>query len=133
MISNGATPYDVLRLDGVCSSVESEAVTHKRPPSPKYAIVPWQQLEKNVKDALLNDASIAAAETTRRKECKGTTSLGVVSPKCAGADDRLSKAIVDFVKNGGEVLMPKNRRTSELAAIASESQRRDTQAAPERG
>ena len=107
VIGNGATPYDVLRLDGVCSSVESEAITHKRPPSPKYALVPWQHLEKNVKDALLGDAGIAAAETSRRKECKGTTSLGVVSPKCAGADDRLSKAIVDFMKNGGEVPMPK--------------------------
>jgi hypothetical protein len=107
VIGNGATPYDVLRMDGVCSTVESEAITHKRPPSPKYALVPWQHLDKNVKDALLADASIAAAETSRRKECKGTTSLGVVSPKCAGADDRLSKAIVDFVKNGGEVPMPK--------------------------
>lgn len=107
VIGNGATPYDVLRLDGVCSSVESEAITQKRPPSPKYALVPWQHLEKNVKDALLADGSINAAETARRKECKGTTSLGVVSPKCAGADDRLSKAVVDFVKNGGEVPMPK--------------------------
>jgi hypothetical protein len=107
VIGNGATPYDVLRLDGVCSSVESEAITSKRPPVPKYALVPWQHLEKNVKDALLADAGISAAETARRKECKGTTSLGVVSPKCAGADDRLSKAIVDFVKNGGEIPMPK--------------------------
>jgi hypothetical protein len=110
VIGNGATPYDVLRLDGVCSSVESEAITHKRPPSPKYALVPWQRLEKNVQDALLADPTIATAETTRRKECKGTTSLGVVSPKCAGADDRLSKAIVDYVKNGGEVPPPKALR-----------------------
>jgi hypothetical protein len=107
VIGNGATPYDVLRLDGVCSTVESEAISQKRPPSPKYALVPWQHLEKNVKDALLADASIASAETARRKECKGTTSLGVVSPKCASADDRLSKAIVDYVKNGGEVPAPK--------------------------
>jgi hypothetical protein len=107
VIGNGATPYDVLRLDGVCSSVFSEAITQKRPPSPKYALVPWQHIEQNVKDALLADPSIASAETSRRKECKGTTSLGVVSPKCAGADDRLSKAIVDYVKNGGEVPLPK--------------------------
>ena len=107
VIGNGATPYDVLRLDGVCSTVESETVTQKRPPSPKYALVPWQQFEKNVKDALLADSGIAAAETARRKECKGTTSLGVLSPKCAGADDRLSRAIVEYVKNGGEVPPPK--------------------------
>jgi len=107
VIGNGATPYDVLRLDGVCSTVESETVTLRRPPSPKYALVPWQQLEKNVKDALLADSGIAAAETARRKECKGTTSLGVLSPKCAGADDRLSRAIVEYVKNGGEVPAPK--------------------------
>jgi hypothetical protein len=108
VIGTGATPYDVLRLDGVCSSVESEAITSKRPPTPKYALVPWQRLEKNVQDALLADPTIMAAETSRRKECKGTTSLGVVSPKCAGADDRLSKAIVDYVKNGGEVPLPKS-------------------------
>ena len=107
VIGNGATPYDVLRLDGVCSSVESEAITHKRPPNPKYALVPWQHLENNVRTALLNDPSIAKAEADRRKECKGTTSLGVVSPKCAGADDRLSRAVVEYVKNGGEVPPPK--------------------------
>jgi hypothetical protein len=110
VIGSGATPYDVLRLDGVCSSVESEAITHKRPPSPKYALVPWQHLEKNVKDVLLADPAIAAADTARRKECKGTTSLGVLSPKCAGADDRLSKAIVDYVKSGGEIPTPKSSR-----------------------
>jgi len=110
VIGSGATPYDVLRLDGVCSSVESEAISLRRPPSPKYALVPWQQLEKNVKDALLADPTIAAADASRRKECKGTTSLGVVSPKCAGADDRLSKAIVDYVKNGGEIPTPKPSR-----------------------
>jgi hypothetical protein len=35
--------YDVVRLDGACSSVESEAITHKRPPNPKCALVPWQR------------------------------------------------------------------------------------------
>jgi len=107
VIGNGGTNYDVLRIDGVCSSVEPEAVSLKRPPSPKYASIPWQQLEKNVRDALLGDSGVAKAEAARRKECKGTTSLGVLSPGCAKADDKLSFAIADFVVRGGQTPMPK--------------------------
>jgi hypothetical protein len=107
VIGNGGTNYDVLRIDGVCSSVEPEAITTRRPPSPKYATIPWQHLEKNVRDALLADPKISQADATRRKECKGTTSLGVISPKCAKADDQLSIAIADYVTHGGASPMPK--------------------------
>ncbi len=107
VIGNGGTPYDVLRIDGVCSSVETEAITMKRPPAPKYANIPWQHLEKNVRDALLADPTVAKAEATRRKECKGTTSLGVISPGCAKADDKLSNTIADYVVRGGQTPMPK--------------------------
>ena len=108
VIGNGGTNYDVLRIDGVCSSVEPEAITTRRPPSPKYAVIPWQHLEKNVRDALLADPNIAKADATRRKECKGTTSLGVISPKCAKADDQLSITIADYVAHGGASPMPKH-------------------------
>jgi hypothetical protein len=107
VIGNGGTNYDVLRIDGVCSSVEPEAVSLKRPPAPKYASIPWQQLEKNVRDALLGDPGVAKAEAARRKECKGTTSLGMLSPSCAKADDKLSFAIADYVVRGGQTPMPK--------------------------
>ncbi len=107
VVGNGGTNYDVLRIDGVCSSVEPEAVSLKRPPAPKYASIPWQQLEKNVRDTLLADAGVARAEAARRKECKGTTSLGMLSPGCAKADDRLSWTIADFVVRGGQTPMPK--------------------------
>lgn len=107
VIGNGGTNYDVLRIDGVCSSVEPEAITTRRPPNPKYATIPWQHLEKNVRDALLADPNISKADVTRRKECKGTTSLGVIGPKCAKADDMLSIAIADYVTHGGSSPMPK--------------------------
>jgi hypothetical protein len=107
VIGNGGTNYDVLRIDGVCSSVEPEAVSLKRPPAPKYASIPWQQLEKNVRDALLGDAGVAKAEAARRKECKGTTGLGMLTPGCAKADDKLSGAIADYVSRGGQTPMPK--------------------------
>jgi hypothetical protein len=110
VIGNGGTPYDVLRIDGVCSSVETEAITMRRPPSPKYAIIPWQHLEKNVRDALLADPNIAKADANRRKECKGTTSLGVISPSCAKADDRLSATIADYIVHGGQSPLPKTAR-----------------------
>jgi len=108
VIGNGGTPYDVLRIDGVCSSVETEAVTLKRPPSPKYATIPWQRLERNVRDALLGDAGIAKAEAGRRKECKGTTSLGLISPGCAKADDKLSATIGEYIARGGQSPLPKH-------------------------
>jgi hypothetical protein len=107
VIGNGGMPYDVLRMDGVCSSVETEAINMKRPPSPKYATIPWQHLESNVRDALLADPNIAKADSTRRKECKGTTSLGVISPACAKADDRLSVTIADYIVHGGLSPLPK--------------------------
>ena len=79
----------------------------RRPPAPKYANIPWQHLEKNVRDALLADPGIAKADAARRKECKGTTSLGVISPACAKADDRLSMTIADYVTHGGQSPLPK--------------------------
>jgi hypothetical protein len=110
VIGNGGTPYDVLRLDGVCSSVETEAITMRRPPNPKYANIPWQQLDKNVRDALLADPNIAKADATRRRECKGTTSFGVLSPACAKADDKLSVTVADYIVHGGQSPMPKTSR-----------------------
>jgi hypothetical protein len=110
VIGTGESNYDVLRLDGVCSSVEPEAITHKRPPSPKYASVPWQQLEQNVRDALLQDPTIEKADAARRRECKGTTSLGILSPACAKADDKLSATIAAYVVRGGATPLPKASR-----------------------
>jgi hypothetical protein len=107
VIGNGGSNYDVLRIDGVCSSVEPEAITTRRPPAPKYATIPWQHLEPNVRDALLADPNISKADAARRKECKGTTSLGVISPACAKADDKLSLTIADYVTHGGQSPMPK--------------------------
>jgi hypothetical protein len=110
VVNGGGSPYDVLRWDGVCASLGGEEVTLKRPPSPKRPLIPWQHLEENVKDALLADATIAKAEATRRKECKGTTSLGMQSAACAKADDKLSATIVDWVAKGGQVPLPKKPR-----------------------
>jgi hypothetical protein len=110
VIGSGATNYDVLRIDGVCSSVEPEAVTLRRPPSPRYASIPWQRLEANVRDALLADPAIARADADRRRECKGTTSLGMLSPGCAKADDRLSSAVAQYVTRGGQTPMPRPSR-----------------------
>lgn len=110
IVNGGGPPYDVLRWDGVCASLGGEEVTLKRPPAPKRPLVPWQHLEENVKEALLADATIAKAEATRRKECKGTTSLGMQSAACAKADDKLSAAIVEWVSHGGEVPLPQKRR-----------------------
>jgi len=106
VVGQGGSPYDVLRIDGVCSSVEAELVTTKRPPAPKHANIQWQQLDKNVREVLAHDPGIAKAEASRRKECKGTTTLGVIGPPCAKADDRLSAAIAEYIVAGGSSPMP---------------------------
>lgn len=110
IVNGGGSPYDVLRWDGVCASLGGEEVTLKRPPAPKRPLIPWQHLEENVKSALLADATIAKAEAARRKECKGTTSLGMQSAGCAKADDKLSAAIVEWIVHGGEVPLPLKHR-----------------------
>ncbi len=106
IVNGGSGPYDVLRWDGVCASLGGEEITLKRPPAPKRPSIPWQHLEANVRDALLGDATIAKAEASRRKECKGTTSLGMMSAGCVKADDKLTGAIVDYVMKGGETPLP---------------------------
>jgi hypothetical protein len=106
IVGQGGAPYDVLRIDGVCSTVEAELVSLKRPPSPKHANIQWQQLDKGVREALAHDPNIAKAEAARRKECKGTTTLGVIGAACAKADDRLSAAIAGYVGEGGVSPMP---------------------------
>lgn len=107
VVGNGASPYDILRWDGVCASLGGEEVTLKRPPSPKRPSIPWQHLDASVKDALLADTNVAKADASRRKECKGTTGLGMMSPACVKADDKLSASIVDYVLSGGSTPLPK--------------------------
>jgi hypothetical protein len=106
IVAQGEIPYDILRIDGVCSSLEVDHLTMKRPSAPRHANIPWQQLDKKVRDALSRDPIVAKAASVRRNECKGTTTLGMISAACVKADDHLSAAIADYIANGGSSPLP---------------------------
>ena len=74
-------------------------------PKPKNAKVLWKDFSDAAQEALLSDANIAKLNKDRRDECKGA-SIGQVSKKCVVLVDKLSEAIVAFVRNGGEVPAP---------------------------
>jgi hypothetical protein len=104
-VSGAGGSYDVLRWDGSCASLQDEEVSLTATPSPKWAKIPWKNLDDKVKDALLADQKINKTYTDRRKECKGAT-MGDVSLKCVKLDEQLSAVVVDFLRKGGTVPPP---------------------------
>jgi hypothetical protein len=105
MTVSGMGGYQTLRFDGSCVTLQSEEVTFKRPPAPKYPRIEWRWLEDGMRDALRKDSKVDAAYLSQRKECKGVTT-GEVSKKCVTADQKLVDAIVEHVVSGGEVPTP---------------------------
>lgn len=103
VVGSGAAPFDVIRWDGACASLGGEEVTLKKPPAPKHAPIVWQHLDDPVQAALMRDEAIAKANAARKKECKGTSTFGMLTAGCAKADDRLADAIVAYVRKGGEL------------------------------
>ena len=105
MVVSGTGGYQTLRWDGSCVTLQSEEVTFKRPPAPKYPRIEWRWLEDGMRDVLRKDPKVDEAYLAQRKECKGVTT-GDVSKKCVTADQKLVDAIVDHVSNGGDVAPP---------------------------
>jgi hypothetical protein len=79
--ANGA--YDVIRWDGVCAS-----------------------LNDGTQQKLLEDGRISLKEGEMKKACKGV-SRGQSTPACDRAQKSLSKAVVNYIRNGGAVPTPK--------------------------
>lgn len=104
-VSGASGGYDVLRWDGTCATLSAEEVTLNVPPKPKNAKVLWKDFSEQTQNALLGDPNIAKLNKERRDECKGA-SIGEVSKKCVTLVDKLSEAIVSYVRNGGEVAPP---------------------------
>ena len=102
---SGMGGYDALRWDGSCVTLAPEELTTKLPPKAKYPTLNWKHLGGKMRDTLRNDEKVDAAYSKRRQACKGA-SMGTVSKKCEKADTALGLAIIDFVKNGGDVGMP---------------------------
>jgi hypothetical protein len=104
-VSGAGGSYDVLRWDGTCASLQEEEVALRGSSTPKFAKIPWKNLDEKVRDALTADDKIGKVYAERRRECKGAT-MGDVSAKCQKADDMLSKVVVDYVRAGGSVPAP---------------------------
>ncbi len=102
--ANGA--YDVLRWDGVCASLNGDEVRKWLPPEPGYAAIPWRRLDDETQQKLLVDGRISLKEGEMKKACKGL-SRSQTTPACDKAQKALSKAVVSYVRAGGDVPVPK--------------------------
>lgn len=97
--------YEALRWDGTCVSLMAEEVSTRLPGKPKFAKVPWRQLDVKTREALSSDDKVGPVVAEYRKDCQGA-GLGSVSAKCEKADKKLMSMIVDFVRGGGAIPSP---------------------------
>jgi hypothetical protein len=102
----GSGGFDVMRWNGSCVSVSPEEVSKKPPRTPTRANIPWQILDNKVRDALLADETIAAADKNRRKICRDDIMSGTKSTRCAKATDALSRAVAEAIGKGRVSVAP---------------------------
>ncbi len=108
-VSGSGGGYDAMRLDGSCVTLGAEEVRLERPPTPKYAKVPWRYIGDDMQDALRQNDEIKEAYMERRKECKGAFS-GSVSKACVTKDEKLNRVIIDALAAGTvEIPQPQAR------------------------
>jgi hypothetical protein len=98
--------YDLLRWNGSCVTLHDGEFSSK-PPRRRaaHARIDWRALGDRVQDTLREDEWVSRALIARRKECRGIT-LGSVTRKCVEQEKSLVKAVVDYVRAGGELPEP---------------------------
>jgi hypothetical protein len=97
--------YDLLRWNGSCVTLHDGEFSSKPPRRRQHAKVDWRALGDRLQSTLREDELISRAYIARRKECRGIT-LGNVTRKCVEQDKTLVKAVVDYVRAGGELPEP---------------------------
>ena len=97
--------YDLLRWNGSCVTLHDGEFSSKPPRRRQHARVDWRSLGDRVQSTLREDELISRAYIARRKECRGIT-IGNVTRKCVEQDKSLIKAVVDYVRAGGELPEP---------------------------
>lgn len=105
-VSGANGTYDVVRWDGTCASLNADELRKWLPPEPGYAGIPWRKLDDGTQQKLLEDGRIALKEGEMKKACKGL-SRNQTNPACDKAQKSLSKAVVNYIRNGGVVPTPK--------------------------
>ena len=99
--------YDLLRWNGSCVTLHDGEFSSKRPRRrAAHARIDWRALGDRVQDTLREDEFVSRALIARRKECRGIT-LGSVTRKCVEQEKSLVKAVVDYVRAGGELPEPR--------------------------
>jgi hypothetical protein len=97
--------YDLLRWNGSCVTLHDGEFSSKPPRLRQHANVDWRSLGDRLQSTLREDELISRAYIARRKECRGIT-LGNVTRKCVEQEKSLVKAVVDYVRAGGELPEP---------------------------
>jgi hypothetical protein len=97
--------YDLLRWNGSCVTLHDGEFSSKPPRRRQHARVDWRSLGDRVQSTLRADELISRAYVARRKECRGIM-VGNVTRKCVEQDRSLIKAVVDYVRAGGELPEP---------------------------
>ena len=105
VVSGASDGYDVVRWDGTCVSLDGGELADKPYGRAAYARLDWRNIDEAAQERLLTDDAVKKAYKERHNECKGVT-MGTVSKKCVLAHKHLSKAIVDYVRRGGELPKP---------------------------
>jgi hypothetical protein len=98
--------YDVLRWNGACATIHDGDFSREPPRQGiVYSKIEWRRLSLDVRKALEAQPDIAAAQSTRRKACKGM-GYGDVGKDCEVDDRKFMDAIIAYVSDGGEVPAP---------------------------
>jgi hypothetical protein len=97
--------YDFLRWNGSCVTLHDGEFSAKKPRRVSHARVEWKWLSEATQEALSSDLDVREAFLERRKECRGAT-MGRVSKECVKRDKYLMDAIVEYVREGGELPQP---------------------------
>lgn len=97
--------YDMLRWNGSCVTLHDGEFSPKAPRRSTHSRVEWRWLGNDVRTALRDDEVVHDAYLARRKECRGSA-MGSVTKACQTLDSSLVDAIVDYVREGGEVPSP---------------------------
>jgi len=102
---SGTERYEVLRWDGSCASLEEGEFVEKVPkPQLRFVAPTWARLGDTYRAALLGNGAVAAAEETRKIDCKG---LGLGRPpKCHRAIEELNRVVAEAVHEGFELPLP---------------------------
>jgi hypothetical protein len=98
--------YDVLRWNGACATIHDGDFSREPPHQGiVYSKIEWRRLSLDLRKALESQPEIAAAESARRKACKGM-GYGDVGKDCEVDDRKFMDSIIGYVNGGGSLPPP---------------------------